>query len=132
MRVMLDTNVLLSALLFPGERMDRLMRCIFEKHRLVLSSFVVEELHAVVERKFPTKAHTIDTLLSAMSYELVYTPKEMRQELFTIRDAKDYPVLYTAVAEDVDVLVTGDKDFDDVTLERPDILTPSEFIERFA
>lgn len=67
-----------------------------------------------------------------MSYELVYTPKEMRQDLFTIRDAKDYPVLYTAVAEDVDVLVTGDKDFDDVTLERPDILTPSEFIERFA
>ena len=40
--------------------------------------------------------------------------------------------LDTAVAEDVDVLVTGDKDFDDVTLERPDILTPSEFIERFA
>ena len=55
MRVMLDTNVLLSALLFPGERMDRLMRCVFEEHRLVLSSFVVEELHSVVERKFPAK-----------------------------------------------------------------------------
>ena len=42
------------------------------------------------------------------------------------------PVLYTAIAEDVDVLVTGDKDFGDVEIERPDILTPSEFIERFA
>jgi len=132
MRVMLDTNVLLSALLFPGERMDRLMRCIFEEHRLVLSSFVVGELHSVVERKFPTKTQAVDTLLSAMSYELVYTPREMRQDLFTIRDAKDYPVLYTAIAEDVDVLVTGDKDFGDVEIERPDILTPSEFIERFA
>lgn len=50
MSVMLDTNVLLSALLFPGERMDMLMRCIFEEHRLVLSSFVVEELHSAVER----------------------------------------------------------------------------------
>ena len=132
MRVMLDTNVLLSALLFPGDRMDRLMRCIFEEHRLVLSSFVVGELHSVVERKFPTKTQAVDTLLSAMSYELVYTPREMRQDLFTIRDAKDYPVLYTAIAEDVDVLVTGDKDFGDVEIERPDILTPSEFIERFA
>ena len=132
MRVMLDTNVLLSALLFPGERMDRLMRCIFEEHRLVLSSFVVGELHSVVERKFLTKTQAVDTLLSAMSYELVYTPREMRQDLFTIRDAKDYPVLYTAIAEDVDVLVTGDKDFSDVEIERPDILTPSEFIERFA
>lgn len=131
MRVMLDTNVLLSALLFPGERMDKLMRCIFEEHRLVLSSFVVEELHSVVERKFPTKTQAVDTLLSAMSYELVYTPREMRQDLFAIRDAKDYPVLYTAIAEDVDVLVTGDKDFGDVEVERPDILTPSEFIERY-
>ena len=47
---MLDTNVLLSALLFPGEWMNRMMRCIFEEHRLVLSSFVVEELGYVVRR----------------------------------------------------------------------------------
>lgn len=132
MRVMLDTNVLLSALLFPSERMDQLMRCIFEEHRLVLSSFVVDELHSVVERKFPTKAYAIDALLSAMGYEFVYTPREIRQDLFTIRDAKDYPVLYTAIVEDVDVLVTGDKDFTGIEIDRPDILTPSEFIERFA
>ena len=132
MRVMLDTNVLLSVLLFPSERMDRLMRCIFEEHRLVLSSFVVDELHSVVERKFPTKAYAIDTLLSSMGYELVYTPREIRQGLFTIRDAKDYPVLYTAIVEDGDVLVTGDKDFAGIEIDRPDILTPSEFIERFA
>ena len=50
MRIMLDTNVLLSALLFPGEWMNRMMRCIFEEHRLVLSSFVVEELGYVVRR----------------------------------------------------------------------------------
>lgn len=108
------------------------MRCIFEEHRLVLSSFVVDELHSVVERKFPTKAYAVDTLLSAMGYELVYTPREIRQDLFTIRDAKDYPVLYTAIVEDVDVLVTGDKDFGGIEIDRPDILTPSEFIERFA
>ncbi len=35
MRVMLDTNVLLSVLLFPSERMERMMRGIFEDHRLV-------------------------------------------------------------------------------------------------
>ena len=68
MRVMLDTNVLLSALLFPSERMNRMMRCIFEDHRLVLSSYVVEELGFVVKRKFPTKMDTIDRLLYSMSY----------------------------------------------------------------
>lgn len=128
---MLDTNVLLSALLFPGKKMDAMMRCIFEKHRLVLSSFVVEELTFVVNRKFPAKAAAIDRLLSAMSYELVYTPQTAEPSLFEIRDPKDYPVLYTAILEDVDILITGDKDFADVAVERPEILTPAEFVARY-
>lgn len=131
MRVMLDTNVLLSALLFPSERMDRMLQCIFERHRLVLSSFVVEELALVVERKFPAKAKAVDALLSGMSFELVYTPKELEHGLFEIRDRKDYPVLYTAIVEDVDILVTGDKDFSGVDVERPEILTPAGFMERY-
>lgn len=131
MRIMLDTNVLLSALLFPGERMDRMMRCIFEEHRLVLSSFVVEELSYVVRRKFPTKAAAVDRMLSTMSYELVYTPQIMDRTLFTIRDPKDYPVLYTAIIEDVDMLITGDKDFADLQIERPEICTPAEFLRDY-
>ncbi len=131
MRIMLDTNVLLSALLFPGERMNRMMQCSFEEHRLVLSSFVVDELNYVVRRKFPGKLKTVDGLLAAMGFELVYTPREMKQGLFDIRDAKDYPVLYTAIQEDVDILITGDKDFAGVDVERPEILTPAQFMERY-
>lgn len=131
MRVMLDTNVLLSVILFPSERMNAMMQCIFEEHRLVLSSFVLEELVAVVERKFPTKSRAVTALLSAMSYELVYTPKEIESGLFEIRDAKDYPVLYTAIMEDVDILVSGDKDFAGLLIEHPEIMTPAEFCKRF-
>ena len=131
MRIMLDANVLLSALLFPGERMNRMMRCIFENHRLVLSSFVVEELGFVVKRKFPAKMDVVDRLLSSMSYELVYTPQILKEGLFEIRDPKDYPVLYTAITEDVDVLITGDKDFADIDIEKPEILTPAAFISKF-
>ena len=131
MRVMLDTNVLLSALLFPSERMNRMMRCIFEDHRLVLSSFVVEELRFVVNRKFPAKLNAIDRLLTSMSYEFVYTPQRLDEGLFEIRDPKDYPVLYTAIIEDVDILITGDKDFAEIQVERPEICTPVEFMRRY-
>lgn len=131
MRIMLDTNVLLSALLFPGERMNRMMQCIFEEHRLVLSSFVIDELLYVVKRKFPGKEGVIDQLLSSMGYELVYTPSNMEPGLFSIRDGKDYPVLYTAILDDVDVLITGDKDFSGIAIERPEILTPAQFIETY-
>lgn len=131
MRVMIDTNILISALLFPSERMNAIMECIIEKHQLVLSSYVVEELIAVTRRKFPRKVSAMDALLSRLPYELVYTPKEPEQGLFEIRDAKDYPVLYTAIIDDVDVFITGDQDFTDIPLERPEILTPALFFEKY-
>lgn len=129
MRIMLDTNVLISALLFPGSKMDLLMNCIFTQHQLVLSSYVVEELKNVVTRKFPNKEQVINKLLIAMSYEFVYTPNDLEDGLFDIRDMKDYPVLYTAIIEDIDILITGDKDFNNLNIEKPEIMTPTEFIE---
>lgn len=128
---MLDTNVLISALLFPGSKVDSLMNCIFTKHQLVLSSYVVEELKNVVKRKFPNKEQVINKLLMAMSYEFVYTPSNLEEGLFDIRDIKDYPVLYTAIIEDVDVLITGDKDFKDIDIEKPEIMTPAEFVKYY-
>ena len=128
---MLDTNVLISALLFPGSKMDEMMNCIFTQHQLVLSSYVVDELKRVVRKKFPGKETAINKLLMMMSFEYVYTPNDMESGLFDIRDVKDYPVLYTAIIEDIDILVTGDKDFSDIGVERPEIMTPAEFMERF-
>ena len=50
---------------------------------------------------------------------------------FEIRDDKDYMVLHTAIVADVDILITGDKDFTDVEIERPEILIPKEFLEKY-
>ena len=128
---MLDTNVLIAALLFPGVKMDAMMNSIFTQHQLVLSSYVVDELKSVVRRKFPKKESTIEKLLMTMSFEYVYTPSEIESGLFDIRDIKDYPVLYTAIIEDVDILITGDKDFADIDIDKPEIMNPTKFMERF-
>lgn len=101
------------------------------EHQLILSSYIVEELKEVVKRKFPDKIRVVDTLLAKMNYEYVYTPDVLDEVLFDIRDMKDYPILYTAIMEDVDILVTGDSDFRDVSVDKPEILTPAEFAERY-
>ncbi len=132
MRVMIDTNVIISALVFPGRTMDALMETITTEHRLVLSSYVLDELFDVVRRKFPGKADAVDLFLRQLSYELVYASDKVKTDLFSLRDEDDYPVLYSAVAEDVDVFVTGDRDFEDVALERPEILTPAQFLEKYS
>jgi len=47
-----------------------------------------------------------------------------------IRDIDDLPVLANAIESKVDVLITGDKDFDDVIIDIPKIMKPREYIEK--
>ena len=89
MRVMLDTNVLISVIIFKSKVMTDMMSIVLTKHRLVLSSYVIEELKQVVARKFEGKSRALEEFLSALPYDFVYTPDLMDQELFTIRDPAD-------------------------------------------
>ena len=128
---MLDTNVLVSVIVFRSKVMTDMMSIIFSKHRLVLSSYVIEELKQVVARKFGEKLLALEEFLFALPYEFVYTPELMNRELFSIRDPADYPVLYSAIVEDVDILITGDRDFAEIDVEKPEIVTPSEFVKKY-
>lgn len=131
MRIMLDTNVLISAFIFKSKVINKVIETILIENRLVLSSFIIDELKQVVLKKFQGKQDELDVFLTELPYELVYTPDIMDEGLFEIRDKMDYPVLYTAIIEDVDILITGDKDFSDVEIEKPEILTPSKFADKY-
>ena len=43
MRIMLDTNVIISVLLFANSRMTNMMNYIFTTHRLVLSDYIMTQ-----------------------------------------------------------------------------------------
>ena len=131
MRIMLDTNILISAIIFKSKMMYDVFAVILSEHKLVLSSYVITELKEVITRKFTGKSTLLDEFLTVLPYEFVYTPDVMNRDLFKIRDEMDYPVLYTAIIEDVDILLTGDKDFMEVEVEKPEILTPSEFLVKY-
>ena len=130
MRIMLDTNVLISMLVFKS--FNAVIDKITQKHSIVLCSYVIDELHEVIERKFPNKQKDIEKFLMKLPFELVYTPKMIEEhDLFKIRDVDDEKVLYSAITADVDILLTGDKDFSDIEIEKPEILTPSAFLEKY-
>lgn len=61
------------------------------------TAFNVDEFLYVVKRKFLGKFQAVDRLLTSISFELAYTPQEMEQDLFEIRDRNNYPALYTAI-----------------------------------
>ncbi len=77
MRVMLDTNVLISAIVLKSTTLNQMLEMIINEHKLVLSSYVIEELKQVVSRKFKGKLGALDKFLTVLPYEFVYTPDAM-------------------------------------------------------
>ena len=134
MRVMIDANVLLSAIVFRSANMLRVIEHASSgDNELVISSWVLGEVRRVVAKKWPGRASSLEALLLAMRYELVQTPPddEIEWGLFEIRAPMDYPVLYSAVFSDVDVFVTGDRDFAGVDVGQPTVLTPVDYVRAF-
>ena len=132
MRIMIDTNILISIAVFNSGKLGDLLNHICSNHILVLSSYALEEFESVVKRKFPDKMAGVIKFLMKLPFELEYTPYELPEhDYFTIRDKYDEPILYSAITADVDVLITGDRDFFDVESERPEILSPAEFLAKY-
>jgi len=132
MRIMLDTNVLVSAFVFRSKHISGLIDVLTEEHTIVLSSYVIGELKLVVAEKFSHKSGSLDRFLTNLPFEFVYTPDTLDAGKYpALRDSDDLPVLATAILEDVDVLLTGDKDFENLGLERPAILTPARFMQLY-
>lgn len=133
MRVMLDTNVLISAFVFKSATIDKVFEIASAPgNRLVLSSFVLDEAYAVVEKKWPNRLLDLEIYLALLDYDMARTPREIEKGVFEIRDPNDYPVVYTALVDKSDVLVTGDKDFTGIEVGNVVILTPAEFVERYS
>ena len=86
-----------------------MMARIMEDHRLVLSSYVIDESYEVFERKKSSLIPALDRLFESIPFEMVHTPQILpKHGWFTIRD----------------------KDFSAVEVEKPEILTPSQFNEK--
>jgi putative PIN family toxin of toxin-antitoxin system len=132
MEVMLDTNVLFSAIFFPSEHMNNLMLALTRKHNIILCSYSLEELDRIARRKMRNNLPDIEIFLQKFPFRLVHTPAvDLIKADFHLRDDADYPILLSAIVADADILITGDHDFDDVNPERPEILSPAEFLRLY-
>jgi len=131
MRVMVDSNVIVSALVFRSSNMGRVIERICQRHVLCIASCCLEEVRDVMAAKFTRSSEGLDEFFAELPHTVIETPVELGEPLFSIRDSGDYAVLHTAVVGQVDLFVTGDKDFHGVKIDRPQILTPLEFLERY-
>ena len=131
MRVMADTNILLSASLFPNKRMNGIIEFIIKNHTLVLSDFVVREFIEVAGYEKFNKVDEAEEFLKKLSFTVYNTPKVTNLKGVSIRDTDDYGILFAAIKSKVDLFLTGDKDFLTCKIEKPRMMTLSEFESEF-
>jgi putative PIN family toxin of toxin-antitoxin system len=129
MKVMTDTNILFSALLFPASRPAQALFQITEHHRLILCDYIISELRNVVARKRSDLLDDIDVLLAKLSFELVAAPQEPSK---LIPDPKDHPILNAAIIADIDIIISGDSHFLKLKLEHPKTMSVAEFLDEGA
>lgn len=137
MRVVLDTNVLLSGLAFPKSAPGRIVA---EWRRgsldLVLSRFILEELRRVLPRlssRHGLSATEIDDLIDILLLQVdLIEPISLEKNV--CRDPNDALVLGTLVSalifDPTICLVTGDKDLLELSDQYP-IVRVAEFCEQF-
>ena len=131
MRVLIDTNVLISAALSAsGVPYQAYVKAASYPNHGLICEQNVDEMKRVFNKKFPMRLAALDRFLSTalLTLELVPVPVDEDVSESQIRDVKDRPILRAALMAKADILVTGDKDFLESGLEHPTIMTPTEFL----
>ena len=111
--VLLDTNILISGLVFSGGNEHRILRLAEDGEiNLVLPEFVIEEAERVLAEKFAGYEALLDVFLSNISHILIQWDEFehlLLQCKERVRDEKDAPVLASIIASKPDFAVTGDE-----------------------
>lgn len=130
MIVSVDTNILIQAAISDGFSRKVLMY-VNEHCELALSDSVIFEYQTVISRDYLVSNYRPIEILNTINYRIINTPKIIDTSRFYIRDIKDYTILYSLVNSDVDILITNDKDFEDVDVTKPIIMTAKTFSKEF-
>jgi putative PIN family toxin of toxin-antitoxin system len=131
LRVVLDTNVLVSGLAYPADIPGRIVGAWRQGAvEVVLSHYILDEAARVLPRLSKARLTPADIrdLIDSFLFLADIVEPEPSQER-ELRDAADQPVLATWKAARAQYLITGDKDLLALAGSFP-ILTPAQFWER--
>ncbi len=122
MRIMIDTNIFISAVLFPnGKAAVALLKALVSPYQPVTCDYVIDELRRKFREKWPERITELDAFLytSLSVIEVVKTPETSIADENLIRDEKDRPILHAALDAGADLFLPEIK-----TFWNPLLLTP--------
>ena len=106
MRVVLDTNVVISALLFDGLPEKLLINAIAGSDQLILSTYIIAETIRILETKFLVSTNNTELLQQLLNEgEMVH----FQPFLNVVADEPDNRIIETAIKGGAEYIITGDK-----------------------
>lgn len=126
-KVVLDTNVIISAIVFYGKPLRILELALDKRFRAYTSKFLLSELQEVLIKKFDFTKERVEQIEKKLLkvFKLVY-PK---QTVEIVRDKTDNRVLEVALEANCDYIISGDKDLLDLhAFKNIVIVKPEEFL----
>lgn len=133
LRIVLDTNVFISALCFPENSLPSktLMLALTGKYELCTSSAIILETAKKLEDKFDWESGRIRKLIKLIGRNSKIAEPSTKLEIIK-KDPDDNKILECAVESNAHFIVTGDKHLLElVTYNNINIITPAAFINIF-
>lgn len=129
MRVVLDTNVVVSALLSPFGAPASILNTVFTRDIALLydDRIMLEYKDVLARKKFGFDRESVNRILDyifTVGERVLASPLKIK-----LRDPFDLPFAEVAVSGHADALVTGNKKHFPKSIPIS-IMTPSEFLER--
>ena len=129
-RIVVDTNVLVSRLLFPSSLPGQALSHVLEAAQLLISDDLLAELFGVLARpKFDAYVTMSNRVEFVRSLRFIAEVVPIDERVDECRDTKDNIVLELAVNGNSAIIVTGDRDLLAMNGFRGiKILTPAEYL----
>jgi len=131
MRILIDSNVVISYILSIKSPTGIVVEHIRAHNTVVLTQYVINEVRKTFIRKFPSKLIEAEMYIDILPDEYYDFGDIDTKKYPDNRDKKDIPILANAIESKVDILVTGDKDFDEIKIDKPRIMTPRKYYDEF-
>jgi putative PIN family toxin of toxin-antitoxin system len=130
LRILLDTNIYVSAILFKGKPRLVLQELVDERVSAFISNEILKELEDTLSKpKFKLNNDFVQIVLSEIRDITKLISISPLNSYLDLRDRNDYHILEAAYSAKVDFLVTGDKDLLSLkNISDFKIVSPEEFL----
>ena len=109
MRLVIDSNIWISALVFGGNPRKLFEKVVTEGHRIVVCEELFTETRRILHKKFPRFIQDFEELILALE-PLTEKVKLGSISIKMSRDSGDDFLIETAVIGDTDYVISGDRD----------------------